>query len=241
MSVVGFEEEIVLNKCAESFSEMEWSGKWDWDNLVTFNSKASDGLKKLQLTDWEIEDGGEIDAGSFNISGSGGSCSDLAHGSSVKSSISASTNSSPKEGIKTSGFTFEAFESSSGAVIKRQEPTRAELSGTSSPLEGSVVSVEPLICLKLGKRTYFENNNSPTNAKSHSSPVVPESSGVNIKKTKPASQNVSIPLCQVEGCNLDLSSAKEYHRKHRVCDDHSKCPKVIVGGLERRFCQQCSR
>lgn len=224
---------------------MEWSGKWDWDNLVTFNSKASDSLKKLQLTDWEIEEGGEIDAGSFNLSGSGGcsggSCSDLAHGSSVKSSISASTNSSPKEEIKTSGFTFEAFERASGADIKRQEPTRAELSGTSSPLEGSVVSVEPLICLKLGKRTYFENNSSPTNTKGHSLSVVPESSGANVKKTKSASQNVSIPLCQVEGCNLDLSSAKEYHRKHRVCDDHSKCPKVIVGGLERRFCQQCSR
>ncbi|KAF2549605.1 hypothetical protein F2Q70_00021095 [Brassica cretica] len=45
----------------------------------------------------------------------------------------------------------------------------------------------------------------------------------------------------VDGCELDLSSAKDYHRKHRVCENHSKCPKVTVGGLERRFCQQCSR
>lgn len=227
-----------------SFSEMEWGGKWDWDNLVMFNSKASESLKKLQLTDWEVEDGGEIAAGSFNLSGSGvgsgGSCSDLAHGSSVKSSMSASTDSSSKEGIKPSGFTFEAFESSSGAITKKMVPARAELSGTSSPLEASVVSVELPISLKLGKRSFFENNSSDSNAKSLPS-VVPVSSSAAVKKTKSSSQNTSIPRCQVEGCNLDLSSAKEYHRKHRVCDGHSKCPKVTVGGLERRFCQQCSR
>ncbi|XP_042452896.1 squamosa promoter-binding-like protein 12 [Zingiber officinale] len=47
--------------------------------------------------------------------------------------------------------------------------------------------------------------------------------------------------CQVEGCNIDLTTAKDYHRKHRVCEDHAKSPKVSVGGQECRFCQQCSR
>ncbi|WVZ77703.1 hypothetical protein U9M48_025541 [Paspalum notatum var. saurae] len=47
--------------------------------------------------------------------------------------------------------------------------------------------------------------------------------------------------CQVEGCGLDLGTAKEYHRKHRVCEAHTKCPRVVVAGHERRFCQQCSR
>nr|AQQ11811.1 squamosa-promoter binding protein-like protein [Phyllostachys edulis] len=47
--------------------------------------------------------------------------------------------------------------------------------------------------------------------------------------------------CQVEGCGVELGSAKEYHRKHRVCEAHTKCPRVVVAGLERRFCQQCSR
>ncbi|KAK3152260.1 hypothetical protein QOZ80_2BG0156510 [Eleusine coracana subsp. coracana] len=47
--------------------------------------------------------------------------------------------------------------------------------------------------------------------------------------------------CQVEGCGLDLGGAKEYHRKHRVCEAHTKCPRVVVAGQERRFCQQCSR
>ncbi|TKW37746.1 hypothetical protein SEVIR_1G068200v4 [Setaria viridis] len=47
--------------------------------------------------------------------------------------------------------------------------------------------------------------------------------------------------CQVEGCGLELGTAKEYHRKHRVCEAHTKCPRVVVAGQERRFCQQCSR
>ncbi|XP_028803549.1 squamosa promoter-binding-like protein 6 [Neltuma alba] len=49
------------------------------------------------------------------------------------------------------------------------------------------------------------------------------------------------PFCQVYGCNMDLSSSKEYHKRHRVCDAHSKTAKVVVNGIEQRFCQQCSR
>ncbi|CAK9238327.1 unnamed protein product [Sphagnum troendelagicum] len=48
--------------------------------------------------------------------------------------------------------------------------------------------------------------------------------------------------CQVEGCTADLSSVlKEYHRRHKVCEMHSKTPNAVVGGREQRFCQQCSR
>ncbi|XP_057949596.1 squamosa promoter-binding-like protein 12 isoform X2 [Malania oleifera] len=61
------------------------------------------------------------------------------------------------------------------------------------------------------------------------------------KRSRSGSQTANAPCCQVEGCNLDLSSAKEYHRRHRVCESHTKCPTVIVGGRELRFCQQCSR
>ncbi|THU74203.1 hypothetical protein C4D60_Mb04t30890 [Musa balbisiana] len=32
-----------------------------------------------------------------------------------------------------------------------------------------------------------------------------------------------------------------YHRRHRVCEAHSKAAVVIVAGLRQRFCQQCSR
>ncbi|KAG7022658.1 Squamosa promoter-binding-like protein 13B, partial [Cucurbita argyrosperma subsp. argyrosperma] len=53
-----------------------------------------------------------------------------------------------------------------------------------------------------------------------------------------ASQNQT---CLVDGCDSDLSNCKEYHRRHRVCDLHSKTPVVMVRGEEKRFCQQCSR
>ncbi|KAJ9174144.1 hypothetical protein P3X46_017204 [Hevea brasiliensis] len=49
------------------------------------------------------------------------------------------------------------------------------------------------------------------------------------------------PYCQVYGCHKDLSSLKDYHKRHKVCEVHSKTPKVIVNGVEQRFCQQCSR
>ncbi|KAL3637277.1 Squamosa promoter-binding-like protein [Castilleja foliolosa] len=48
------------------------------------------------------------------------------------------------------------------------------------------------------------------------------------------------PRCQVEGCRVDLSDAKAYYSRHKVCVMHSKSPKEIVAGLEQRFCQQCS-
>ncbi|KAE9592277.1 putative transcription factor SBP family [Lupinus albus] len=49
------------------------------------------------------------------------------------------------------------------------------------------------------------------------------------------------PRCQVQGCNADLSDAKLYHRRHKVCEFHSKAATVIAAGLTQRFCQQCSR
>ncbi|PPR88537.1 hypothetical protein GOBAR_AA32146 [Gossypium barbadense] len=52
---------------------------------------------------------------------------------------------------------------------------------------------------------------------------------------------VSPPACQVEKCGLDLSDAKRYHRRHKVCEIHAKAPFVVVAGLRQRFCQQCSR
>ena len=49
------------------------------------------------------------------------------------------------------------------------------------------------------------------------------------------------PSCQAQSCNADLSDVKQYYRRHKVCDFHSKAPVVVVGGLQQRFCQQCSR
>ncbi|OEL33461.1 hypothetical protein BAE44_0005521 [Dichanthelium oligosanthes] len=49
--------------------------------------------------------------------------------------------------------------------------------------------------------------------------------------------------CQVEGCGLELDTAKEYHRPPeapRLRGPH-QVPRVVVAGQERRRCQQCSR
>ncbi|KAK6241706.1 hypothetical protein QUC31_014633 [Theobroma cacao] len=47
--------------------------------------------------------------------------------------------------------------------------------------------------------------------------------------------------CQAENCTADLSDAKQYHRRHKVCEHHSKAQVVLVAGFRQRFCQQCSR
>nr|AGI62049.1 SQUAMOSA promoter-binding-like 1 [Erycina pusilla] len=49
------------------------------------------------------------------------------------------------------------------------------------------------------------------------------------------------PICQAEKCTADLTEAKRYHRRHKVCEAHAKAATVIVAGLRQRFCQQCSR
>ncbi|KAI4368510.1 hypothetical protein MLD38_017060 [Melastoma candidum] len=50
-----------------------------------------------------------------------------------------------------------------------------------------------------------------------------------------------VASCLVDGCNSDLSKCRDYHRRHKVCEMHSKTPTVTIRGQEQRFCQQCSR
>ncbi|CAM0903471.1 unnamed protein product [Alopecurus aequalis] len=61
------------------------------------------------------------------------------------------------------------------------------------------------------------------------------------RKEKAAAAMAAVPRCQVQGCHMALAGAKEYHRRHKVCEAHSKAPRVVVHGAEQRFCQQCSR
>ncbi|XVE74068.1 hypothetical protein DITRI_Ditri11bG0169300 [Diplodiscus trichospermus] len=124
--------------------------------------------------------------------------------------------------------------------------------------DGSHMHPDPhLVCLKLGKRNYFEDSTALT-----ARHLVGEFSIA--KKGKPYYNTIgragggtagmgpssstammgppaTVPRCQVEGCHVALVNAKDYHRRHKVCEMHSKAPKVVVLGLEQRFCQQCSR
>ncbi|KAL0644625.1 hypothetical protein Bca4012_042915 [Brassica carinata] len=177
--------------------------------------------------DWETD---EFDC-SFPTAAYGSS-SGLAHAFSKISKSTSISSSSPE--ARTLNFTSEELGSSEEF---------AKGINTSPSLELSFGSGDPVLGLKLGKRTYFEDFWEVENAARGSAlPVsLVSSSASPVKRTKSVPQKVQIPRCQVEGCNLDLSSAKDYHRKHRICENHSKFPKVVVSGVERRFCQQCSR
>ncbi|KAK3025322.1 hypothetical protein RJ639_043831 [Escallonia herrerae] len=61
------------------------------------------------------------------------------------------------------------------------------------------------------------------------------------KKSKVVGAPSNRAVCQVDDCRADLSSAKDYHRRHKVCDLHSKATRALVGSVMQRFCQQCSR
>lgn len=99
--------------------------------------------------------------------------------------------------------------------------------------------------LKFGKKIYFEDASGGVGSGGSSLPAAvgggrPPQSPAKRGRTAVA-QGGQPPRCQVEGCKADLSEVKAYYSKHKVCGMHSKSPKVIVAGLEQRFCQQCSR
>ncbi|XVF80753.1 hypothetical protein PTKIN_Ptkin15bG0100500 [Pterospermum kingtungense] len=65
--------------------------------------------------------------------------------------------------------------------------------------------------------------------------------GTSGKKTKLSGGSGNRAVCQIEDCGADLSNAKDYHRRHKVCEMHSKASNAMVGNVMQRFCQQCSR
>lgn len=65
--------------------------------------------------------------------------------------------------------------------------------------------------------------------------------GKNGKKSKVGGGASNRSVCQVDDCQTDLTGAKDYHRRHKVCNLHSKATKALVGNVMQRFCQQCSR
>eukprot|EP01018_Ginkgo_biloba_P032737 Gb_32703 [translate_table: standard] len=90
----------------------------------------------------------------------------------------------------------------------------------------------------LGKRSFCEESEKISAAVIRSSDLSPV---IIRQRSSSAGSSQQIPRCQVEGCRADLRSGKDYHRRHKVCEMHSKASKVRASGLEQRFCQQCSR
>ncbi|KAG2324838.1 hypothetical protein Bca4012_039336 [Brassica carinata] len=89
--------------------------------------------------------------------------------------------------------------------------------GSSSTLSGG---------LRFGQKIYFEDGSG---------------AGLSRNRVNNTGRKSMTARCQVEGCRMDLSNAKTYYSRHKVCCVHSKSSKVIVSGLHQRFCQQCSR
>ncbi|XP_050257612.1 squamosa promoter-binding-like protein 13A [Quercus robur] len=61
------------------------------------------------------------------------------------------------------------------------------------------------------------------------------------KRARAANNGTQPVSCLVDGCTSDLSICRDYHRRHKVCELHSKTPQVTICGQKQRFCQQCSR
>ncbi|KAK4286137.1 hypothetical protein QN277_002736 [Acacia crassicarpa] len=64
---------------------------------------------------------------------------------------------------------------------------------------------------------------------------------VSVKKGSAGGGGSGLRCCQAENCSAELSDAKPYHKRHKVCEYHAKAQEVIVSGIRQRFCQQCSR
>ncbi|XP_057771870.1 squamosa promoter-binding-like protein 7 [Salvia miltiorrhiza] len=48
-------------------------------------------------------------------------------------------------------------------------------------------------------------------------------------------------LCQVPGCEADISELKGYHKRHRVCLKCAHAAVVVLDGESKRYCQQCGK
>ncbi|KAI8571202.1 hypothetical protein RHMOL_Rhmol01G0100600 [Rhododendron molle] len=188
---------------------MDWTSKtpseWDWENLCMSSGKTIEISKHVQLSSHEIE--GEGAGNEF---------------------LYSSADSSLKEGVET-------FSTVDGLPIDCCQ--KVVFSENFPALGDSISSGGPMIGLKLGKRTYFEDMCATASSSKTAAPIsiIPTSSAATARRSRVSNHGAQAPHCQVEGCHLDLKSAKEYHRRHRICESHSKSPRVIVAGVERRF------
>ncbi|CAL9216421.1 unnamed protein product [Arabidopsis halleri] len=214
------------------------SFQWDWESLIMSNPSKTENEKRQQSTEWEIEKGDGIESIVPHFSGlervSSGSATSFWRTAVSKSSQSTSIHSSSPE-VKRCKL---ASESSPGDSCSNVD--FVQFKASTAP-EVSVASAESDLCLKLGKRTYSEEYWGRNNNEISAVSMKLLTPSVVTRKNSKCGQSMLVPRCQIDNCELDLSSAKGYHRKHRVCEKHSKCPKVSVSGLVRRFCQQCSR
>ncbi|GAU19508.1 hypothetical protein TSUD_77520 [Trifolium subterraneum] len=58
------------------------------------------------------------------------------------------------------------------------------------------------------------------------------------KRARAINNGTQIVSCLVDGCQADLSNCRDYHRRHKVCELHSKTAQVTIGGHKQRFIKE---
>ncbi|GAB2266341.1 Squamosa promoter-binding-like protein [Dionaea muscipula] len=61
------------------------------------------------------------------------------------------------------------------------------------------------------------------------------------KKRPRTGRSGGVARCQVPGCETDIRELKGYHRRHRVCLTCANATSVLIGGENKRYCQQCGK
>ena len=161
------------------------------------------------------------------------------------SSFATDMSASGQQNIENQGFRGLGFQEMSRKQLSEGRiigPVMAAGDDSNSNFSSSVVEFESkgrdsLIDLKLGG--FADHRDGHNSSFSKNAPAV--SSSAPAKRIRASAVRSQTAYCQVYGCNADLSASKDYHKRHRVCEVHSKTAKVIVNGIEQRFCQQCSR
>ncbi|XP_066325043.1 squamosa promoter-binding-like protein 5 [Miscanthus floridulus] len=139
-------------------------------------------------------------------------------------------------GVPTAADVVYPFGGGAGGFLKREDGGCA--------LVDAGAGGSGRIGLNLGRRTYF----SPADVLAVDRLLTRSRLGVGMGMGMgvlglglSAAHHHQPPRCQAEGCKADLSAAKHYHRRHKVCEYHAKAGAVAAAGKQQRFCQQCSR
>lgn len=128
------------------------------------------------------------------------------------------------------------------AELERQnEPNFAPLIGSDSTIGKHKAEGNCLVNLELGRFSESGNSSEDRWKDPRMSVVESSSQSGSSKRARAPANGSQLVSCLVDGCTNDLSKCRDYHRRHKVCEVHSKTPTVTIGGLEKRFCQQCSR
>ncbi|KAI5082228.1 hypothetical protein GOP47_0001971 [Adiantum capillus-veneris] len=212
----------------QSFVSFSWHDRDDSER-ASFKGKDSTSIVKTEVM-------GESSIGSFK----GGQTSCEEKGVVVKKEQNGGVTIASLEngsiGLKLGKRTY--YGDVGGEDVARRVNTSSTCNG--SDKNGSSKNSSSLSC---ATTTTTAANMTANTTNTTTTTTIKNNSGgcISNKKQKGSSASTVVPMCQAEGCTTDLTGAKDYHRRHKVCEWHSKASKAKVNNLEQRFCQQCSR